>query len=644
MSILTIENIQKTYFGKKVLDGLSLSLDFGDRLALTGENGSGKSTLLKIISGLETPDRGLVQLASGTVTGYLPQRLELEPDPDTNCLTHPAYDETVKLMRELEQKMATNPERLSQLSTEYSYAVAEFEALGGYSFRPKLLEALNGLGLSTDVVNRPLISLSGGERMRSALAHIIIRRPDFLLLDEPTNHLDIDGIEWLEAWLKSFSGTVIVISHDRSFLDNIATHTALIAGGKLTKRNGNYSHFKKVEEATLFSRTRELKSLKQALDHEREVAQTMLSHRKMNQYHSRERKADKLEKQIEEIESGLVQHRTTATFTFRGASEIKTGRELILEAEDISLSYGSKTLFTAFKGRIMADDRVLICGPNGCGKSSLLNIIGGDLEPSGGVISFNPRFKIGYMGQLLHFRAEDNTLIDEVRQEEPQLTEGQIRDLLARYGFRDIEVFKQVAVLSGGEKARLFLCKILLQRPDILFLDEPTNHLDITSREILERALLDFDGAILAVSHDRYFVDKIATKIWGFIGTEVREYSSYSSWRGMARADRGRELIDNNLINKSARREFIDDEGVAGQSGCKRDRAVVRRRSAAKRQRLGELETVIAELEQEIAELEASFTKESSPLIYENYAVLLQELDKSTTDYLELLEQLDRED
>ena len=641
MSILTLENIHKTYFGKKVLDGLSLSLDFGDRLVLTGANGAGKSTLLKIISGQEIPDLdiGSFNLASGTVIGYLPQQLSTEPDPSKNSLSHQEYDDLLLQMRRLEEDMTEHPEQFAELSKEYDQTIRSFEALGGYRFQADLLTVLHGLGLSADIIRRPLNTLSGGERMRSALAHIIVSRPDLLLLDEPTNHLDIDGIEWLEEWLSSFAGTVIVISHDRSFMDNIATHTALLTQGKLTVRAGSYTDFKETEAMIRFSRERELKNLRESLQHEQKVTQTMFSHRKMNQYHSREKRAAKLSEQVSEAEKSLGSEQPRVKFSFQLNSERKTRSSPLVQAEDICLAYDDKILFSDFSACIYPQDRILITGPNGCGKTSLLNVMRGSLPPSSGRVEVNSGVNIGYMGQLLQFSAKSNTLLTEVRQVDPGLTEGQGRDLLARYGFRGIDVFKKIQVLSGGERARLYLCKLLLQVPDLLLLDEPTNHLDITSREILEQALLDYDGAILSVSHDRYFIDKTARKIWGFIGVQVQEYNSYLSWRGMVRASKANALTP----------VLPPDEAVAEGAGVSRkNQAAVRQLAAKKRKESAEqrriirtLEESIQNLETEIEAIETSFSENTPAAVYEQYAELLQKLEENTTAYLELLEKTD---
>lgn len=642
MSILTLENIHKTYFGKKVLDGLSLSLDFGDRLALTGANGTGKSTLLKIISGLETPDPdvGWLNQASGTVIGYLPQQLSAIPDPTMNCLSNPEYDESLLQMRRLEEQMSEHPEQYSELSKEYDLAIRRFEALGGYGFQADLLAALHGLGLTADILNRPLNTLSGGERMRSALAHIIVSRPDLLLLDEPTNHLDIEGIEWLEEWLSSFAGTVIVISHDRSFMDNIATHTALLAQGKLKVRAGSYTDFKEAEATVLFSRERELKNLQEALKYEQEVTQTMFSHRKMKQYHSREKRVAKLSGQVDELELGLGGRQARVKFSFQSNPERKNRTGSLVKAENISLAYDDKFLFSGFSASIFPQDRIMITGPNGCGKTSLLNIMKGSLSPSEGKVEINPRVKIGYMGQTLQFDSETNTLLAEVRQVDPSLTEGQGRDLLARYGFREIGVFKKITMLSGGERARLYLCKLLLQMPDLLFLDEPTNHLDIESQEILEQALLDYDGAILSVSHDRYFIEKVADKIWGFIGAEVQEYSSYQSWRGMVRARLENSPAPVRTGKKQSRADCKNNRKQ--QAGVRQEAAEKRKAAAQQRQALQTLEQLIHQQEAEIGALEASFAEETPASVYEQYAELLQKLEENTSKYFELLEEADR--
>lgn len=637
MSILTIKNISKSYFGKTVLDKISLSLNLGDRLVLTGENGAGKSTLLKIIAGQETEDKenGNVAIASGIVTAYLPQQLPLQTDLKADCLSNPEYDSIKAELEKLEAEMAKEPDQFSHLAGEYDLYLRRFEAMGGFSFQSQLLAVLSELGFPQEASQRPLYCLSGGERMRAALAHIIVQNPDLLLLDEPTNHLDIDGIEWLENWIKSFAGTVIAISHDRSFMDNIATHTAQLAGGRIFLAAGNYSDFKKTQGMRLYAREREVKKLQREAVKEEGVVQTMLSQRNIGQYHSRQKKLARINKQLDELEREKLPAEKKINFSFSSAAEPRGKARLFLEAKNISLSFASKDLFADFSGKISTKDRILITGPNGCGKTSLLKILTGELLPSKGQLTVNPRIRPAYMGQIFSFADENNDLLSEIKMADPGLTEERSRNLLAGYGFRDNDVHKKLAVLSGGERARIHLCKILLKAPTILFLDEPTNHLDINSREILEAALLDFDGAIVAVSHDRYFIDKIGERIWGFIASSIGEYSSYQSWRGMVKASAA--------AAENAHGKAQENKTAAPNRGKKILAADKRRKKALDQQKIGQLEKIITDQEQAAKELEASFAHNTEAEIYQQYAQLLEAIEDNSSKYLQLLEEMEEE-
>lgn len=632
MSLLSLFNVQKSYFGRSVLTGVSFNLDKGDRVALIGENGAGKTTLLRLIMQSEKPDFGNVSVPSRVVIGYLSQHVEELCDLDSHSLVSTELAELEDAMRQLENDMGHHPDNRS-LMARYADLTARYEALEGYDFPRRMQEALDGLGLTGDAVNRPLSTLSGGERMRVALARLLLRSPDVLLLDEPTNHMDAGAQEWLENYLSRFKGAVLLVSHDRAFIDAVATSVAELAMGQLTVRPGNYTHFKEIKANEQLTLSRTIKQMEKDLAHQESVTQTMLSHRKMSSYHARERVVAKLSAELEQIKDRAQLHQTQLKFNFLPVQNQGDPDKQLMLADNLAIKFLERTLFDQVSFEVRGRDKICICGPNGCGKSTLLALLLGKIPSSTGTLRLAAGGVWGHMGQHVEFIDEQTTVLSELLSRF-DLDEGGARSLLARYGFRDVDVFKSIAVLSGGERARLYLCCLLLEQPDLLMLDEPTNHLDIHSREILERALLDFPGAIFAVSHDRYFIDRIAQKILGFIGNRIESFDTYESYRQKARSHALQSL---SLVESSQQTAALSGSNPINKNVL--NKAQERRENARRKEILRETEQTIESLEQERTQLEAKFTQQADPKDYTRYAEVLSAIDQAYARYVELCEE-----
>ncbi len=643
MSILSIEAVEKSWFGRKLLDRVSLRLDKGDKLALIGENGTGKTTLFKLIMGQESIDAGRIVLASGTVVGYLSQTPEVVRSETETALDHPALQEAEAKMRRLEHEIAdahaadehaASDKNIDDVLAAYSQAMARFEALGGYDYAPRLAQILSGLGFKGESLDQPLRSLSGGERMRVQMARILISEPDLLMLDEPTNHLDVSGIEWLEDYLTRFGGTVLFISHDRSFIDACATNVAELAGSKIQVYRGNYSKYleqKAIEDD--FARL-EIKRLGEAVKRESEVAQTMLSHRKMSSYHSREKKVMKLSAALEEARGKLKAGPGRMNFHFIPKERDGDPKRTILKAEGLGMAYGDRVLFEGLDFSLGAQEHLVLAGPNGCGKTTLLHILQGETEGFSGQVQVSAGIRYAAMGQYVPFEDETLTVLEELAARS-DLPEGELRSRLARFGFTDVTVFKEIHVLSGGERARLYLCCLLEEEPDLLYLDEPTNHLDIHSRDILEQALADFTGAILAVSHDRFFIDRIASEILGFVEGEVLPFFNYKQYRRAAREaqiEAIARLSEQRLAQRQEKAEAAERQNR--QAGI--NPAEIRRRNAKRQETMNGLERQMAELEAEKEAIESSLDETTGRDTYLRLAEIMETYEAAQDRYLEL--------
>ena len=643
MPLISVNKVSKSYHSRLLLDHVSFSIERGDKIALIGNNGTGKSTLFKMIRGDVKPDEGEILHHGTAIAGYLTQNME-ELDMGGNILASEELQNIEDKMRDAEFRLATADAAESQsLLRTYEQLTSRFESLGGYDYEPRMKAALAGLGLSDIDYTRDISSFSGGEKMRICLARLIVSRPDILLLDEPTNHLDTDALEWLEGFIRSYGGAVLLISHDRYFIDRTVSKVFELENSTITAYRGNYSDYKEQKRHFLEDQERLVANLEKELVRQEGVTQTMLSHRNISGYHAREKVVEKLSDRLAQERSKLKSG--AMHMSFKLMPEVRSGDpdKKLLEARHLGKTFpDGKVLFEDVNFEIKASDKMFLVGPNGCGKTTMLSLLLGKVSDFDGDVLVSGSSRIGYMGQFVPFEDETKTILGELM-DRSELTETAARSLLARFGFRDIDVYKQISVLSGGERSRLFLCCLLEEKPELLFLDEPTNHLDIESREVLEDALAEYNGAILAVSHDRYFIEKCQSRILGFFGSRVDLLDKYEHYRKKYRAFAENEEAKRSAALSEQRRadkERREAEKAASPDTSSRqpvvNRAKERKEIAKRKERIRYLEKTIAELEEEQKTLESSFGKDTSPEEYEKYSKNSEQLEAMYAEYMEL--------
>ncbi|MCR5617176.1 MAG: ATP-binding cassette domain-containing protein [Clostridiales bacterium] len=631
MPLLSVDNISMDFHGRDLLDKVSFRINEGDKIAFIGNNGAGKSTLFRIIRGTLTPKEGRIIRHGNTIVGFLSQNME-EQDFNGKTLKPVRLSEKESEKSYLEMELSTidpGSEAYREKSEEYSKVLYEYEAMGGYDFDFRMKEALAGLGLTDISEDRDLTTLSGGEKMRVCLAQLIVARPDILMLDEPTNHLDIEAVEWLEGFLSSYGGAVFVISHDRHFIDKVANRVIELNDGSVREYKGNYSDYKYQKAEFLKSQEATVKNLEAELEHQLDVKQTMLSHRNISGYHQREKMVNKLQDILDSERRKLGNDPMKMSFTL--VPEDRTGAEdkILIQVKDVSKKFDDDPmLFENISFELKANQKLFLCGPNGCGKSTLLTMLLGRQGGFDGTVFVSSGASSGFMGQFVPFENEDITCLEELLGR-TDMSETAARNMLARFGFRGLDVFKKICVLSGGERSRLYLCCLLQEKPDILFLDEPTNHLDIESREVLEDALRDYNGAIICVSHDRFFIDKCADSILGFAGGTAKLYDKYKYYRQSLKDSREEQVkVKKEQEEKTSR---VTEAKVSSMN-----RAQERKAEAKRKERLRSLEKEISELEQIQTDMEASFGADTKPEEYERFADNARHLEELYDEYMSL--------
>ena len=530
--ILSANNISKSYDEKPVLSQVSFHIEAHDKLAITGINGAGKTTLLKILTGEEQADSGSVSVPKDIRIGYLPQTPHIDSERtvyEEVILSKKELSEMESELRELEKKMrlhAENAFELDNVYRRYSELSSRFEQEGGYAVHSNVNGILKGLGFSEDEFTKKVSVLSGGQKTRLLLGKILLEEPDILFLDEPTNHLDIASVSWLEAFLRSVKSACIIVSHDRYFLDKVVNKVLDIDNTKARLYTGTYTQFSEKKAALRKDQMRAYLNNQAELKHQQEVIEKLRSFNRekfIKRAHSREKallKMEKIEKPFD-VDDAMRLHFTPCRIS---------GKD-VLYAEGLSKSYDGKTLFSGVDLDVKRGEKLLVIGPNGTGKTTLLKIINTAAvsrgiaspeslmiserraDPDSGEIDFGTRVEIAYYDQEHQVLDPSNTVFDEISDAYPQMNNTEIRNLLASFLFTGDDVFKSVSDLSGGEKGRLSLAKLMLSKANLLLLDEPTNHLDITSKEILEEAVRNYEGTVICVSHDRYFINRTATRI-----------------------------------------------------------------------------------------------------------------------------------
>jgi ATP-binding cassette, subfamily F, member 3 len=530
MALVTLSNIEKTFGRRVIFDKLDFTIDRGERIGLIGDNGSGKTTLFRVLTGEVLVDQGLVAVAKGAKLGHLVQDPVFEPANTVMDEAELAFAELHALshrLRELEHDMAhVTGDELERVLKKYQDVQHEFDLAGGYAWQHKLEATLLGVGLDRITWEQPVGTLSGGQRSRLALAKLLIGQNDLLLLDEPTNHLDLGAIAWLEEYLSSFPGAVLLISHDRYLLDRLATRIAWLTGSKIKSYPGNYSAYVEQRQLQELSQARAYEQQQADIEKQAEFVRRFGAGQRAKEAKGRKKRLDRLLKS-----DALIKEVTTSSKIRVPLSTDQRAGDRVLSVKELSKAYENKPLWKDIKLEIKRGERIGIIGPNGSGKTTLLEVLLGRREADDGEIRWGANLNIGYYDQRLGEFDPENSVMEEVRGDR-DVTDKELRAVLALMLFTGETIDKPMSMLSGGERARVAMAELLIDGPNVLMLDEPTNHLDINSCEALERAMRDFEGTVLCVSHDRYFLDRVISRMLVLRPPGMVDFSgNYSAWK-----------------------------------------------------------------------------------------------------------------
>ena len=570
MNILTASNLSKSYPTKDIFTNVSFKIEKGDKVGLIGINGAGKSTLFKILMGENEKDSGEVYIPNNVKVGYLEQILSIDYHISIYDYCMKVFDDIIDIeanLRKIEQKLANpdlKPDKMDNLLAEHSKLFEKFEEKNGYAIKSELEGTLKAMGFSDEDFDKDIINLSGGQKARVELAYLLLEKPDLILLDEPTNHLDIGAIRFLENFIKNYSGSVIVISHDRYFLDNTVNRIFLLENGGLTTYNGDYTTFVKKRKKDLEVRMHQYKNQQKEIDRQEEIIDRLKNQggskrkRGISQSRSRQKLLDKMER-IEMPET--IQNSMKLKFTPR----IQSGED-VLKVESLEKSFVDKKIFENISFNLYRNERTAIIGENGVGKTTLFRIIMGQEMPSAGKVKVGQSVNIGYFDQEQKSLKLSNTIFEEISQTYPMMTNFEIRSYLAKFMFYGDDVDREIAELSGGERARISLLKLMISDTNFILMDEPTNHLDIDSKEILEDAILDYEGTMLIISHDRYFLNKIAGKILDMKSDGMDEYlGNYTYYENKLREqsqsiEQGQSISKTQLVKEKKKQNLKKNE------------------------------------------------------------------------------------
>lgn len=597
--ILSCSHIKKAFVTGTVINDCSFHLNEHEKAAIVGINGAGKSTLLKIIMNLISPDEGTVTFANGATVGYLAQQHKLDA-------TGTIYEEVLHTrqdildmetkIRDMEEKMqTTSGNDLTKLLDTYTRLTHEFELQNGYAYKSEVTGVLKGLGFEESEFDQEVASLSGGQKTRVALSKLLLSHPDLIILDEPTNHLDIGSVTWLEGFLSNYDGSVLIVSHDRYFLDKIVQKIIEIDRGNVTVFSGNYTAYSQKKALLLDAQMKAYLKQQQELKHQEEVITKLKSFNREKSI----KRAESREKMLSKVERLDKPTQANDSMNIHLEPRVLSGND-VLSIKDLSKTFDNNVLFENLSMDVYRGEKVALIGDNGTGKTTILKIINNLLEADKGTIRLGANVEIGYYDQEHHVLHNEKTIFDEISDDYPSLTNTQIRNVLAAFLFTNEDVFKRIGDLSGGELGRVSLAKLMLSEANFLILDEPTNHLDIVSKEILENALNHYSGTVLYVSHDRYFINRTATRILelknNILTSYVGNYDYYMEKLKEAEI-REEEMVDNakSHIPQSSTASEDNSKGKSDWKAQKEEQARIRKQ-----------QNDLKKTEDEIARLEAS--------------------------------------
>ena len=619
MSLLTAQNLTFGFLDGVLFKGAAFKVEDNDRIGLIGANGTGKTSLFKLITGEYLPTEGGIVRGKDVRIGYMEQYLDCDDNQTLYGEALTVFNDVI----EMELQLAEINRQLLESSDialieKQLRLTEEIERRDGLVYEAKTKASLLGLGFKEEDLTARVGTLSGGQRSKLSLCKLLLSNANLLLLDEPTNNLDVDAINWLEDFLMKYRGAFMVVSHDRYFLDKVTSSTMEIAHGKIILTKGNYTVFQKLKAERELTIEREYEKTMTEI---KRIEGIIEQQKRFNQERNYITIASK-QKQIDRLKETLVvPDRALKSVNFSFKTDLRAGDE-VLVVEGLEKSFPGKPLFKNFVLKIYRDDRVFLLGPNGCGKSTFLKIINREQYPDDGTYKFGSNVKIGYFDQNIDKLDSGKTVLDEVWDMYRFMTETEIRNALAMFLFRGDDVYKKVSLLSGGERAKISLLKIMLKKPNVLILDEPTNHLDITSREVLENALCDFDGTLLVVSHDRYFINKLSSRIVHLTHngavTIDGNYESYLAFR------------ENQQINEE---KTVEKKPVVNDYKLRKEQASLERK---RKTRINKIEIEIAELEELACELQNTLQSPEVTADYEKLLSVTEKLDE-TKNKLETL-------
>ena len=627
--ILNATNISKSFGSNEIIKDANFLVNEHEKVAIVGVNGAGKTTLLKILTGEERADSGNVILAKDAKLGYLRQINNVDStlsiiDELYTVIEHILNME--KRMLEMQEQMQhLSGEELEALYSSYTALTHSYELMDGYAAKSKVIGILKGLGFDENDFERKINTLSGGQKTRVFLAKLLLEEPDIILLDEPTNHLDLRSIEWLESYLLNYKGAVIIVSHDRYFLDKIVSKVIDIENAEVQMYSGNYSDFSAKKQMLLDAKMKEYLNQQQEIKHQEAVIT------KLKQFNREKsiKRAESRQKQLEKIDR--VEAPVTHIENMKLSLDISKESGIdVLTVHDLSKSFDEKHLFSNINFEIKRGERVAIIGDNGTGKTTLLKIINGLLSPDTGEVIYGSNVSIAYYDQEHQVLHMDKTLFDEISDTYPEMNNTQIRNILAAFLFTGEDVFKKIGDLSGGERGRVSLVKLMLSKANFLLLDEPTNHLDILSKDVLESALNSFPGTICYVSHDRYFINKTATRILDLTGNRLLNYiGNYDYYIEKREAVEGAaNLSNNNIEEKPAEVSDSKQEWIENKNAQAQKKKITNA--------LNKCEKEIEKIEEKLGLIDEEF---ANPEISSNVGKLM-ELQKEKTALEEKLEKL----